>query len=221
LISSKKYSPSQIGVIGIIVVDSGSGYLNSSNGSLGGDGRIWANPNETVVRRSNGKYDTPYRPGQIIKLNRCDEINLPNESSYKSLENTTITSPELNKDLSLRGLGATSSAGKYPVLLYLCGIDIENGGANYSKNDKIRVIPDNGAILDPIFNDVGTLVEIKIVKNGFGFVERPQIIIETSTGYNAKVNPVLCVNRLDNDKVGLSRIPPQKIITVIDCVGKI
>lgn len=220
LISSKKYSPDQIGVIGVVVVDSGSGYLRSPNGSLGGDGRVWANPDETVVKRSDGRYDTPYRPGDIINLNKCDEINLPNDPTYRSPENTSITAPNLKENTTPRGLGATDNTGKYPVLLYLCDVEIENGGINYDKNDKIKVIPDNGAILEPVFNDLGTLVDVKIIKNGFGFTEKPQIIIETSTGYNAKINSILCVNRLENDSVGLSRIPPQKIVTVIDCVGK-
>ena len=44
----------------IIIDDSGTDYLVTSDGSQGGDGRTWAEVDETTVRRADGTYDTPY-----------------------------------------------------------------------------------------------------------------------------------------------------------------
>ena len=72
-----------------------------------------------------------------------------------------------------------------------------------------------------------------------GFTERPNIYIETQTGYNAQIVPVFCVNRIgdvpeeelfsttgpDGERVLTTGSPispvGEKIIHVVDCVGKV
>ena len=101
--------------------------------------------------------------------------------------------------------------------MYLCDVKISDGGVNYDKDfDTISVTPDNGAVLEPEFGPEGKLIGIKILKNGFGFTERPIITVNTTTGVNAKIDTVLCVNRLDDDEEAASRILPEEVITVIE-----
>ena len=54
--------------------DTGIDYLPSPDGSQGGDGRTWAGADETTVKRSDGTYDIPYKPGRIVDLNEGDTI---------------------------------------------------------------------------------------------------------------------------------------------------
>ena len=117
----------------------------------------------------------------------------------------------------------TLDVGTYPVILYLCDIDILNAGINYESTDKIVIKPSNGAEVVPRFGPFGVLDSIEIVKAGRGFTERPDIYIESETGYNAVLNAVLCVQRFGDDDEGL--LPDddilRNIVTVVDCVGNV
>ena len=100
---------------------------------------------------------------------------------------------------------------------------------------KIIVSPSNGAILEPMFGPFGSLEDVKIVSAGIGFTERPNIYIQTETGYNAEIVPVFCVNRIgDVPEKDLISTPGggkttgspnspvgEQIIHVVDCVGKV
>ena len=221
LIASGKFTSDQIGVINIVVTDPGADYLSVPDGSLGGDGRTWAQANETVIKRNDGTYDKPYKPGEVVALNKCDEVNPPDGPNYQINEPLILTAPDPSGG-PIRGVYPSKDTGEYPVFLYLCGIEIEDSGSNYDKdNDTISITPDNGAILEPVFGPGGKIIDIKIIQNGFGFTERPVITVKTITGYNAKINPILCVNRLDQDPIAASRIPADRIIKVVDCVGKV
>ena len=105
--------------------------------------------------------------------------------------------------------------------MQLCELYILNAGINYSKGDKVIVTPNNGVEVEPVFGPFGRLENLKIINRGSFFTERPQITIQSSTGYNAEIVPILCVNRigdLDSDKIILPS--EDNIIKVIDCVGK-
>ena len=110
--------------------------------------------------------------------------------------------------------------GKYPVILYLCGLEIENSGFNYLETDKIIIEPSNGAVAVPRFGAFGTLEGIKITSVGEGFKEVPLIYIESETGFNAKLIPRFCIDRVSTDQLKEPGIQ-DKIISIVDCVGKV
>jgi hypothetical protein len=115
----------------------------------------------------------------------------------------------------------STSFGSYPVVLKLCAVEIESTGVNYSPNDTISVIPSNGAVLEPVFGPFGSIIDINIIDEGEGFTERPEIVINTESGYNANLIPILCVDRIGDVPEELYKIPQgEKIIKVVDCVGK-
>jgi hypothetical protein len=202
------------GVTNVIILESGYGYLPAPNGDLGGDGRVWADADQTVVQREDGSYDPPYDPGEKIypELGPNDKIYVPQNNNGNIIGQGGFTTSD-------RGTFPTSGDGTYPVILFLCGIRIKNAGINYSPDDKI-VITNNtgGAILEPVFGPFGVLSEINIISEGNGFTERPEIYIQSNTGYNAEIIPILCVNRLDKDAI--ASVPNGSlVIDVVDCVG--
>ena len=72
----------------------------------------------------------------------------------------------------------------------------------------------------PTFNELGQLTSVKVVSGGEGVKENPTIYIESETGFNAEIIPRFCIDRIGVDEI---REPTtqDKIISVIDCVGKV
>jgi hypothetical protein len=78
----------------LIVEDPGTGYLSAPDGSSGGMGRKWAKKNQTLVKKSDGIYETPYNPGDTIVLSPGDTIKTPVTTSAikrKKLKVSTLT----------------------------------------------------------------------------------------------------------------------------------
>jgi len=220
------------GVVAVIMDETGSGYLSVTNGDLGGDGRVWAEKDKTTVKREDGTYDRPYAPGETIELLPGDSVRIPSGTT-EQLEDETIvggkyqivntvgriTAPTQPADSLVRGDYPGFDDGKYPVILYLCGLEIANAGFNYIETDKIVIEPSNGASAVATFGAFGTLEGIKITSVGEGFKEVPNIYIESETGFNAKLTPRFCIDRVSADQLKEPGIQEQ-IISVVDCVGK-
>lgn len=223
-----------------IVVDTpGDGYLPRQDGSRGGDGRQWSKPNQTIVRRENKDWEIPLSPGEPIKLRIGDEITIPDNSKIDfpielvggvtkvitrddvlfvaSIDNVieiTAPTPIDPEEIPTRG-----NADSYGVFLTMCDPRIIRKGLNYQPTDKIKIFPEsNGAELEPVFGPNGTLEEIRVLNPGNGFDFWPTIYVESETGYNAKILPNFCVNRVDEVKEVPTGVP---IIQVVDCVGRL
>jgi hypothetical protein len=211
----------------------GTGYLPQQDGSLGGDGRTWANPEDSYILRSGGTYDSPYQPGDIMNIRTGDTVYLSGSNPYVSTVNESISAPSVSRNVRLNELSETniqdrniqnenaSGDGRYPVILELSNIIIDNTGFNYSPNDRVVISPDNGASAVPTFNDAGALINIDLVNNGYGFKEFPDIYIESDTGYNARLIPILNALRIGSNNIPDQVTSGDKIISVVDCVGKI
>ena len=63
----------------------------------------------------------------------------------------------------------------YPVSLRLKRVLVEDPGINYNVTDQIRIIPSNGAILEPVFGSFGRVIRVAVIDPGFGFTEYPRI----------------------------------------------
>jgi hypothetical protein len=221
------------GVVEVIMTNPGTGYLPQQDGSLGGDGRTWANPEDSYILRSGGTYDSPYQPGDIMNIRTGDTVYLSGSNPYVSTVNESISAPSVSRNVRLNELSETniqdrniqnenaSGDGRYPVILELSNIIIDNTGFNYSPNDRVVISPDNGASAVPTFNDAGALINIDLVNNGYGFKEFPDIYIESDTGYNARLLPILNALRIGSNNIPDQVTSGDKIISVVDCVGKI
>ena len=208
------------GVTGIVIEYGGSGYLPTSDGSLGGDGRTWAEYDQTTVKRSDGTYDVPYFPGDLVDINVGDIVQLPGNDPYTSTISETISAPPYDKGIE-SGTGITSGDNKYPIVLEIKEILIEDCGFGYDSGDKIVISPDRGAVAVPKFNDFGALIGINLINGGYGFNEIPEVYIESDVGYNSRLIPVFNVIKLNQNDISAKPEINDIIISVVDCVGKV
>ena len=205
-------------VVRVIMDDTGIDYLPSPDGSQGGDGSVWAEADETTVKRGDGTYDPPYKPGTVVEVCPGDEVTSPGGkvNIIAGTECTNITAqPPVDKPTG--GSSPSLGTGDYPVVLEIESINIVNPGFGYDPNDKVVV--GNGAELKIKTDDLGSIVGVDVINGGIGFTEDPDIYIESDTGYNAKLMPVFKVNRV-GDEVAPEAVDATAIIQVIDCVGK-
>ena len=116
----------------VVMDDTGTDYLSFPDGSQGGDGRTWAEKDETTVKRGGnfpgsggipGIYDTPYKPGQVVQLYPGDEWTPPGGSPITSTVSETITTP-LPKDQLKGGSFVSLGSGDYPVVLEIEDINL-------------------------------------------------------------------------------------------------
>ena len=91
-----------LGVTGVVMDDTGIDYLPTPDGSQGGDGNVWAESDETTVKRSDGRYDVPYKPGTVVEVFPGDEVTFPGGevTVIDGSSSVSITSPQ-PIDLSL------------------------------------------------------------------------------------------------------------------------
>ncbi len=175
----------------IVPLAPGDGYLAAPNGSLGGNGTVWVKPNECYIKKRNGKF-------KLVK--DCNPPPLePEDRFYPPRPPDPVRT--------------------YPVILVIDEIYIEDPGFGYQPGDTIQVVPqDKGAQLEPVINPRGEIEEIIVRNPGVGFLDLPELIIESETGYNARLIPVLKVIPVNEINV---QFTPAQLVTVVDCVGKL
>ena len=107
----------------------------------------------------------------------------------------------------------------YKVLMCLDDIYVEDGGFGFVPGDTARVVPENGSQVELEINQRGEIASIKVLSKGCGYVDLPEIVIESQTGYNAKLYPILSATRITQEQA-LFDIPPEvQLVSVVDCVG--
>ena len=198
-------------VVQVIIDDTGIDYLPSPDNSQGGDGYTWAESDETTIRRSDGTYDTPYKPGSVIEVFDGDEVT-SNGKVEIIIEKKTITAQppsDVTKDSPFPSTGT----GDYPVVLEIEGINIIDPGFGYDPNDEVVV--GNGAELKIKTDALGSVIGVDVLNGGSGFNEDPDLYIKSDKGYNAKIMPIFKPIRLE-DLIEA----PVGVIQVVDCVGK-
>lgn len=208
----------------ITINSPGDGYLAAPDGSLGGNERVWKEPDEGYVRRPNGqKYVVqPYRP---IPAKKGDTYYPPN-GPPRVLEEDEIITLSL---VPIKPPNSTSVGTPYPVILCIEEIVVLDQGFGYRPGDQLIITPDNGTQTELEINEFGNITGVKILKGGCGYDDIPQIRTNSQTGFNATFTPIFKVTQIDPtkpieiqvDKDGNKIIPDQvQLVTVIDCVGK-
>ena len=165
----------------IAVTSSGTGYIPRPDGSTGGNGVTWKEPDEGFIVDDDGNYFVV--PASL--------------------------NPEILPDPTPRP--------EYSVILEIDDIEILDPGFGYEPGDTIRITPDNGAILEPVFEG-DKVSKVNVIKSGLGFDDFPVIEVVSDTGYNAELIPIF--RPVDPETV--EQIPETAaVIQVIDCVGKV
>jgi hypothetical protein len=198
-------------VVQVIIDDTGIDYLPSPDNSQGGDGYTWAESDETTIRRSDGTYDTPYKPGSVIEVFDGDEVTSDGKVEIITEKKTITAQPpsDVTKDSPFPSTGT----GDYPVVLEIEGINIIDPGFGYDPNDEVVV--GNGAELKIKTDALGSVIGVDVLNGGSGFNEDPDLYIKSDKGYNAKIMPIFKPIRLE-DLIEA----PVGVIQVVDCVGK-
>ena len=208
-------------VVRVVMDDTGIDYIPNFDGSQGGDGRTWAEKDETTIKRFNNTYDPPYKPGTVVRVCPGDEVTYPggNVVIISGTDCEDITTPPFD-DTTVRGPFPTTGTGDYPVVLEIEDINILDGGFGYDCSvDKVVIEPSNGAEIKIKCDPLGSIIGVDVVKGGIGFNEDPDIYIQSDKGYNARLMPVFKVNRVGEDiEPGL--VSPGELVQVVDCVGK-
>ena len=217
------------GIIDLEINDTGSGYLPAPDGSTGGDGRPIAGPDDTVVDGQPippGNV-VPVPPGGIVKPPPGTEVPvypgdqvIPGGTPTVVPDGGFITTP-FPEISTYPGTypGTYPSANAYPVILYLCEINIIETGVGYSRTDELVIEPSNGAKAEFNVDNLGRVISVKVTESGEGFLNMPEIYIRSQTGFNNVLRGKLCVDRIGQDEVKV--VPQDKVISVIDCVGKV
>lgn len=228
----------------------GDGYLNGFDGSLGGNGRTWKEADEGYVKTKEGAYYTVPDDRQPTTLKPGDTWNPPYGPPVKVPDDGVIPPilpppvppvvpgvpvvppavPGVPPGVPGSGVPGTPlvptptvpiSPPTYKVLICFDSVVIDDPGFNYKPGDKIRVTPNNGVVLEPVINKRGEITKVEIVSKGCGFDDLPEIVVDSPTGFNAVIKPILNVTRILNEQ-DLFEIPPgTPLISVVDCVGKI
>ena len=202
----------QVGVTDVVMGQGGYDYLPSPDKSYGGNGNVIADRCQSIIRRGDTNiWEGPFNEGDVFEVKEGDFVILAGQSPYTSEENTTLTAPGCPPE-------TTTSDPGYDVVSDISSVDVVNPGFGFSDDDTITVTPDNGAILEPVIQD-GSITGVNIINPGIGFDVLPDITMNTETGYNAILNPVLRFSPVDNN-VGFVLPEGAKLISVIDCVGK-
>lgn len=205
----------------IVIIDPGTGFLSAPNGDLGGNGDVWATKEQTVVQRNDGSYDVPYNPGSVIDVLPGDTVQYPGQPPVVITRPETITAPVYEATENPRGINPSTSNGQYPVVLSIESIFITNPGVSYFPTDKITITPDNGAVLEPKYDQQGRLVDVAVVSPGIGFTDIPKIYITSEQGVNAQMVPLFKITRIGDLPENQDIVPPgTAIINVVDCVGR-
>ena len=209
-------------VVKVIMEDTGIDYLPTPDGSQGGDGRTWADRDETTVKRDDGTYDTPYKPGNTVRVCPGDEWTPAGGTPIIITEEQgciDITTP-FPPDKPTRGEAPSLGTGDYPVILEIDEINITNPGFGYDcSKDKVIITPSNGAELSLKCDPLGSIIGVDVIKGGIGFKEDPDIYIQSNQGYNARLMPVFKVNRVGED-IAPEIVSSGALVQVVDCVGK-
>ena len=194
-------------VVQVIIDDTGIDYLPAPDNSQGGDGYTWAESDETTIRRSDGTYDTPYKPGSVIEVFDGDEVTSDGKVEIITEKKTITAQPpsDVTKDSPFPSTGT----GDYPVVLEIEGINIIDPGFGYDPNDEVVV--GNGAELKIKTDALGSVIGVDVLNGGSGFNEDPDLYIKSDKGYNAKIMPIFKPIRLEDIAEA-----PSGVIQVID-----
>ena len=123
----------------------------------------------------------------------------------------SITAPGCPKDPCLPN-------NTYPVIVCLDEIVVENSGFLFDCcKDTVKIEPANRAKAKIVECVDGQIRRIEVTDCGAGFTELPEISINTETGFNAVLKPIMKFHSPEEMDVPAD----TSVIQVVDCVGKV
>ena len=148
-----------------------------------------------------------------ILLDECMQAKLDDDNWGRCEGDlmVSITAPGCPKDPCLPN-------NTYPVIVCLDEIVVENSGFLFDCcKDTVKIEPANGAKAKIVECVDGQIRRIEVTDCGVGFTELPEISINTETGFNAVLKPIMKFHRPEEMDVPAD----TSVIQVVDCVGKV
>jgi len=146
-----------------------------------------------------------------IQLDQCmkDKLNDPNWGNCSDIA-VSLTAPGCPTDPCI-------AENTYPVIACLDDIFVDASGFGYDCcNDTVIIEPANGA--EAVIEECdGGIQKIRVTRCGAGFTSLPEVRINTFTGYNSVLLPILKFHKPEEVDV------PEgtSVLQVIDCVGHV
>ena len=130
--------------------------------------------------------------------------------------------PEFYVTLTAPGCPPELPGGDYDVIADIGDVYVEDGGFGFQPGDTATVLdcsgnPDAAAKLELNINQDGTITSVRVISPGSNYACIPEIVLNTNTGYNAVLKPILRFRRAQDIDIP----PGTQVLQVIDCVGKI
>jgi hypothetical protein len=110
----------------------------------------------------------------------------------------------------------------YDVISTIGDVVIQDGGFGFVPGDTATVLdcagnPDASTKIELDIDQNGSIIKARVIQSGTNFTCIPEIRLNTQTGYNARLKPILRFSRSENIIVPQGTIP----LKVVDCVGKV
>lgn len=233
----------------VVMDEPGVNYPPAPDGSVGGNGGVFANADNTVIRTPDGDHQK-FPPGRDVTVPTGCAIFIPVSACVVFPDGTV---DQRGNDASGYQCGRGLDEGNgfivpdgfsfrtpeqeitpgsqvdqelvYPVIMELDEINVRRCGVSYNNGDTITVSGDgNELTFEPILSSNGSILGIRIPENqrGLGFTDIPNVTINTSTGAGAQLTPYLRIKYRGRDNINevIDQVTQDQIISVVDCVGK-
>ena len=144
------------------------------------------------------------------------------ECMQRKLNDANFGAVNYYVELTAPGCPPDQQGGDYEVITEIDNVYIEDGGFGYQPGDTATVLdcsgnPDASAKINITVDQNGTITGARVITPGTNYTCIPEIILNTDTGYNARLIPLLRFRRAEDIDVPPGTVPLQ----VIDCVGKV
>jgi hypothetical protein len=160
--------------------------------------------------------------GATIRVPKGLEPDAPPAAGPVGATTSPTQGPTQGPTSTLRQTPTTlPSPPAYTACVTLDEVLITNTGINYNSTDEIVITPDIGAELKPLFDPYGRLIKVKVLNRGRCLQERPILTIPSETGVNAQLFPILSSETVTKEELQTRGYDPGKLVSVIDCVGKV
>jgi len=157
---------------GAVYYDNGVRYAGFYE-TIGEPIRVYDTLRESIIAQVTTPPSAILRQGTDIRSNN-PLLNIPGTVQSTLNSNSIIGAGDIFTP-SVPFVQEPSQDSIYPVSLRLKRVIVKNPGINYNVTDQIRVIPSNGAVLEPVFGSFGRVIKVAVIDPGFGFTEYPRI----------------------------------------------
>ena len=168
------------GITNINVIEPGTGYLSVPDGSTGGDGKVWARPEETTITRADGEVEIPYQPGNIVTVVPDDIVLTPPGTEVVT---EPLSTPDIQQlSVSLGDEVASEVGGEEIIQGGKPHIVTRAGKFTTPSLPSVKPQGDYPTAADGAYPAIMYLCDVVVESPGISYNENDQIIIEPNAG---------------------------------------